>query len=493
MNPGKSCMRDTVYEVVLSSETDSNGWRKAARKACASGIAPGQLVWRVPGQAEALNLIPYASLPEVALERTMRINKALLKEIDTALLHSDPNRFDLAYRLIWRSQAEPKIHQNPADPDVKKLYQLTKNIRRDIHKMHAFVRFRKIGENDGREQFVAWFEPEHHITAAVAPFFRNRFAGMDWLILTPECSIGWDGKNLSYGPGGNKSDVPGEDSIEDDWRSYYANIFNPARVKVQAMKSEMPMKYWRNLPEASLIPGLLKQAETKTARMIDQARDPQTEFPISAAPRSPGRVLPASIADLYHHLEQRADAPSEDYSAKFIRGEGPSHAELLFVGEQPGDQEDLKDRVFVGPAGQMLDRALADANIPRQQAFLTNAVKRFKYIRRGKRRIHQTPSSAEIEYYRWWVEQERRLVNPKLTVALGGSAAQSLLGKKITLSQYRGKIWDQGDNERLLITVHPSYLLRIPDQVGRDIEYQKFVRDLRLAKRACEESNSKTV
>ena len=136
--------------------------------------------------------------------------------------------------------------------------------------MHAFVRFREIGR-ERAAHYVAWFEPEHHIVELAAPFFARRFADMPWSILTPDLCAHWDGHALSFTPGVSKSEAPGEDRLEETWRRYYASIFNPARLKVKAMQTEMPKKYWRNLPEASLIKPLIEDAERMTGAMIANA------------------------------------------------------------------------------------------------------------------------------------------------------------------------------------------------------------------------------
>ena len=473
----------STYRISLSSEVDLEGWRDHSRRLLQAGIAPEQVTWTVEGRGDAgeLDLSPPTALAETSSDqstRPVRISKTLLSLINSALLHSNEDRFDLAYHLLYRAQSVPALHRNPADAEVLKLNRYAKAIRRDIHKMHAFVRFRKIGDSEGREQFVAWFEPDHHITAAVAPFFRNRFTGMDWLIVTPEASIAWDGQKLSVGPGGCKEDVPHEDVIEAEWRTYYANIFNPARVKISAMKSEMPMKYWKNLPEAELIPSLLEQAGTRVEAMV---AGEQADMLFEDRMDEPAANLPASLEQLYALLEQQADAPMEKFSDRLVRGIGLVHADIMIIGEQPGDQEDMQGKPFVGPAGQLLDRVLEQAQIDRQKTFLTNAVKRFKFTPRGKRRIHETPNVGEINYYRWWVEQEIRLVDPKLVVALGATAARSLTGKPVKIARHRGEILSGADGRSILITVHPSFLLRIPDEQGRQVEQAKFVRELEVA------------
>lgn len=165
-----------------------------------------------------------------------------------------------------------------------------------------------------------------------------------------------------------------------------------------------------------------------------------------------------------------------------VFGEGPADATMLLVGEQPGDQEDLAGRPFVGPAGHLLDQALAEAGIARDGVYVTNAVKHFKFIPRGKRRIHQKPDRADIVACRFWLDIERAELRPRVTVLLGATAAQAVLGRGVTIGRERGRPipLDHGTG---LVTVHPSYLLRIPDVNAKAREYRAFVSDLRLAVR----------
>jgi uracil-DNA glycosylase family protein len=164
-----------------------------------------------------------------------------------------------------------------------------------------------------------------------------------------------------------------------------------------------------------------------------------------------------------------------------VFGEGPVDAPLMLVGEQPGDQEDLAGRPFVGPAGQVLDRALAEARIDRARTYVTNAVKHFKFEQRGKRRLHQKPDGPEIQACRWWIDQERSLIRPLVTVALGATAARSMLGKTVTITATRGKPVPLEDGGEGWVTIHPSYLLRIDDKADAEREYRRFVEDLRRA------------
>jgi DNA polymerase len=174
-----------------------------------------------------------------------------------------------------------------------------------------------------------------------------------------------------------------------------------------------------------------------------------------------------------------------EHATQTVFGEGPVDAAILFVGEQPGDREDLAGRVFVGPAGQLFDRALSDSGIDRTRTYVTNAVKHFKFARHGKRRIHEKPDGAEIQACRWWLEQERALIRPPITVALGATAARALFGKVVTISKLRGAAQALPDGSEAWVTVHPSYLLRVPEAERKREEYDKFVADLkRIGKRA---------
>jgi uracil-DNA glycosylase len=166
-------------------------------------------------------------------------------------------------------------------------------------------------------------------------------------------------------------------------------------------------------------------------------------------------------------------------ATQVVPGEGSPRARLMMVGEQPGNQEDLEGRPFVGPAGRVLDRAIAEAGIDRKQVFVTNAVKHFKFEQRGKRRLHKKPNAYEIDRCRWWLDLERKIVKPELIVALGATAARGLMGRPVTIAKVRGMPMPLEDGSRMVTTIHPSYLLRIRDDNDKAAEYRRFVQDLR--------------
>jgi DNA polymerase len=206
----------------------------------------------------------------------MRVPPVFIELAEAVICHSDSARFGLLYRLLWRLQTDRRLLEVASDEDVSVARLMAKNVRRDAHKMTAFVRFKEVeaAAANGRRKFIAWFEPDHHIVARKAPFFQRRFADMDWIIATPKGSAAWDGQKLTISTDPcEKPDLT--DEADELWRIYFASIFNPARLKVKAMQAEMPKKYWKNLPEAALIPDLIAQAEAKVLEMAKrQASEP---------------------------------------------------------------------------------------------------------------------------------------------------------------------------------------------------------------------------
>ena len=197
-------------------------------------------------------------------------------------------------------------------------------------------------------------------------------------------------------------------------------------------------------------------------------------------------TVPNSFAALRRAEAECTRCPLFRNATQVVPGEGPAHAAIMMVGEQPGNDEDLAGHPFVGPAGRVLDKAIAEAGLDRKAIFVTNAVKHFKFEIRGKRRLHKRPDSHEIERCKWWNDIERRLVRPQLIVALGATAARSLMGKTVTIQKVRGKLLRSEDDVKLVITVHPSSLLRIPVREDRHRQYGSFVADLRSVGRYLE-------
>ncbi|GAO40420.1 putative uracil-DNA glycosylase [Sphingomonas changbaiensis NBRC 104936] len=451
--------------VRLAAEDDFEGWRTAARALASAGVPADQVIWQV-GEAATDLFGEEADLPNQGIG--FAVPRLFVDLAQSVVAHSDSERFALLYRMLLRLREQPGLMHDAADPLLRRLEDMAKAVRRDLHKMRAFLRFRELATGEG-PRFVAWFEPEHHIVRMNAGFFARRFAAMHWSILTPALSIHWDGQTLTEGPGATKAEAPAGDPVEEVWRAYYASIFNPARLKVGTMLKEMPRRYWKNMPETALVPQLIAGAQARESGMVAQSR----------------ARIGGNSAVAWEALRDEAAGCTRCHlykcATQTVFGEGEVSAKLMLVGEQPGDQEDLAGKPFIGPAGQVLDKALADAGVDRATTYVTNAVKHFKFEQRGKRRIHSKPQGPEIEACRWWIDQERMLIRPPVTVALGATAARSLLHKVVTIAGSRGRPLTLEDGGECWVTIHPSYLLRLHDRADKEREYEQFVEDLRAA------------
>ena len=512
---------------MLDGETDFDGWRKAARAFRLAGVEPAAARFVVRGGQEQGGLFdepdtlrhprpcgedPYAvtetggtaETPGVWIlgtsprmtdesgderkESEFTVPAAFVDLAQNLILHRSADRFDLMYRLLWRLRDEPDLIKVISDRDVADALERVKNVSRASHKMKAFVRFRQVQDDRG-EAWVAWFEPPHRVLEKTAPFFQRRFTTMRWSILTPDGSAFWDGETLRFGPPATRDMAPDEDEIEDFWKTYYASTFNPARLKVKTMQGEMAKSYWKNLPEAALIPELIAASSVRTETMVAAlAPEPNPRFARLTAPdlhaaRPDAEAVPESLADVEDGVQACRRCPLYRDATQGVCGEGPATARLMIVGEQPGDQEDLAGRAFIGPAGEVLDAALAEAGIDRSDVYVTNAVKHFKHEPRGKRRLHKTPNAGEVEACRWWLDSERRLIRPRVVLALGATAGLALLGRKPAVMQERGAPIALEDGSTAVLTVHPSYLLRLPDAEAKVQARRLFIDDLVAARR----------
>ena len=271
-----------MIRVRLDGPIDIDGFRRAAKRLMAGGVAPDDVAWSTGDDVGEPG-------PTAAAPSAFTGPAAFLSLCRSALLHAEPQRFTLLYRMLVRLKTEPGYWRDTLDPDRRRAERLEREVRHEIHKTHAFVRFVPVEDDDG-ERLVAWFEPTHHTLEAAAPFFARRFANLRWAILSPRCSVSWDGVTLRSGPGGRREDAPPQDAGADLWLTYYRSIFNPARLKVAMMEREMPRRYWANLPEAALIEPLIAQAGDRVQTML------------AAGPTAPRRIReidrprPASMA-----------------------------------------------------------------------------------------------------------------------------------------------------------------------------------------------------
>ncbi len=418
-----------MFHAVLTSETDWAGWRAATRSLVLGGVEPNAVRWTVGGTP---HLLPEAT-------GSFGVSRTLVSLASVAVQAREPERFGLLYSLVWRAHAGETLPDD--DPDLRLARRWALAVRTDAHRMRTHLRFMPVGPH-----LLGWYAPAHYVLEANAQLLAQRFPARPWSVVTPDSSAHWDGTALRIGAG-----VP---RIEDD---------------------ETLAAWWDAHGDAIL-------CDSTPGVTVPPAEE------LDEAPRPPDRpaigpiVLPVASASAL--AAARTDAASCercdlcDAATQTVFGEGPADAAVLFVGEQPGDQEDTIGRPFVGPAGQLLDRALEESGIDRRGIYITNAVKHFKFTLRGKRRIHVSPSPEEIAACGVWLDSERAIVRPKLLVLMGGSAARAVLGRPVAVTRERGQAIRLPDGQMAFVTVHPSYLLRVPEGEAQVREYRAFVRDL---------------
>jgi probable DNA metabolism protein len=429
--------RIVMRQIALSSETDWDGWRQAARRLVLAGIEPAELSWSVCGKSDPL---PDAS-------GTFNVSRALVSLASVAFQAREPERFGLLYSLVWRSQAGEKLLDDGDDPDLLLARRMALAVRADAHRMRTNMRFMPV---DDGARFLGWFAPAHLVLEANAQLIARRFPDLAFSIVSPDGAAHWDGSALLFGSGLRHA---GDDEALQAW--------------------------WDQHGAA-----LLEQAQAGTSVPEAEALD---EIPRPPDLPALGPVVLRAVPDpaLVRAGKDAAGCqrcPLFGSATQVVFGEGPAEGAVMFVGEQPGDQEDVIGRPFVGPAGQMMDRAMEEAGIDRRTVYVTNSVKHFKFVQRGKRRIHQTPEVPEIQACGGWLDIERDRVRPRLLVLMGGSAARAVMGRAVTISRERGRPIQLPDGQTAFVTVHPSYLLRLPDAASKAREYAAFVQDLQAVR-----------
>jgi DNA polymerase len=426
-----------MRQVVLENETDWDGWRRATRSMVLAGAEPETLHWRVGGRAVAL--------PDTS--GTFNVPRRLVSLASLAIQARAADRFALLYRLVWRANTgDLPAEADSTDPDLRQAQSLAFSVRAEAHRMRTHLRFMPVEDADG-ERFLGWYEPAHFVLESNAQLIARHFPKQRFSIVTPDGSAHWDMEALHFGTG------------------------------LRQAEDDATLSAWWDAHSAALL------ADTRTGTSVPEAEA------LDEAPRPPGQpplgpvVLPLAADRAVLEASQEAEhcrrCDLHAAATQTVFGEGPAGASVMFIGEQPGDQEDVIGRPFVGPAGQMLDRAMEEAGIDRRTIYITNAVKHFKFTLRGKRRIHQSPDAGEIQVCRFWLDVERVQLAPKLLVLMGGSGARAVLGRPVAVTRERGRPFQLEDGQTAFITVHPSYLLRIPDEAGKAREYQAFVNDLR--------------
>ncbi len=456
---------------IISMKPTFEAWRRHARILLEEKIHFDNVIWETSMDGSLFDLI--ADTDEIKPSR-IEIPRQFIKDAEFVSVFNDNSTWSLLYRLLYKIAFEQKnLMDNPLDNDVLDFHRRMKLVGRDLHKMHAFVRFKEIKHND-QHIYMAWHRPDHRILKLAAPFFTDRFNGMNWVIFTAEQSMSWINNKLSFGPGISKEDAIAFDATEELWKAYYTSTFNPARLKVKMMKSELPVRHWATLPEAELIDGLIKNAPYMVEKFIETQRT-------SAIASIPINV--STLSELEKALPSCSACTICKNATNPVIGEGSDNAEIVFIGEQPGLEEDLVCSPFVGPAGKLLMEALELANISRQEVYLTNAVKAFKWKYLDEFKKHVNPSSFEIAACRPWLKSELNIIKPKIIICLGASAAQSIFGKIMKVHESSGKVFKTSFSDYTFILPHPSVILRSQNINEKKKLFDQFVSEIIRIKR----------
>jgi DNA polymerase len=450
-------------------------WREAARELLVHDVPPEAVTWSTPYAGGDLfsgapstaepthNLSNPPPVPDASPRHPPpHLPRSLMDMLQSAACCRVPDRWAFLYRVIWRwQQGEHEV----------------KAVHREEHDMHAYIRFRERPPEAGPPRFVAWYEPQHDVLPQVAEHFISRMGKVSWMIATPEASVLWDGQTLhNTGPLVKNSDDL-EDTGEALWLTYYRSVFNPARLNQSVMQQHIASHRWKNLPEGKIVPQMISAASLgarKTGQFQAVGQRKGTTIPIAPEDAQPERQQPSK-------LDECRRCELWQFATQAVGGEGPKKAKIMFVGEQPGDQEDLAGQPFVGPAGKLLDRVCEAAGVDRESIYVTNAVKHFKWEPRGKRRLHKTPAQKEIEACHYWLEKELAHVKPTVIVALGATALKSVMETaNVTLKATLGKPVFH-DGHWIVTTYHPSYVLRVPGEDAKREAFQVMVDSLKLA------------
>jgi DNA polymerase len=377
------------------------------------------------------------------------LSRGLVALAAQAFQARDPERFGLLYSLVWRAHHGELTLDDQTDPDLRTARQWAYSARADAHRMRALIRYKPVDWH-GERHFLGWYAPEHFVLEANARLLARQESAHGFTIATPDGTAHFDRARLCFGAG-----------------------------LAQPEDDETLLAWWERHQD-TILDGATEGSGLPEAEILDEVPRPLDRPP-------PGFVvLPhaqtSGSSSLAHEARSCTRCDLCGPATQTVFGEGPSDARVMFIGEQPGDQEDIIGRPFVGPAGQLLDVALEEAGIDRRRIYVSNAVKHFKFTPRGRRRIHQPPSPAEIEICRFWLDAERTALHPELLVLLGGSAGRAVLGRPVTVTRERGRPFVLPDGGSAFLTVHPSYLLRQPDAASRAREYAAFVQDLRAVR-----------
>lgn len=463
-----------MIEVIF--KPDFSDWRRKARQLFVANQSPDDVVWiEANDEPQGLRFGDETNLAATELKVTIpppRVPKEFIEAAELVAVHRDPRRWHRLYRILWRlNHGEPHLLEVEVDDDVLWLNRAAKSVGRDIHKMHAFVRFRKVDDPERQEPwYLAWHCPDHAIIKLAAPFFKRRFKTMHWSILTPDGSAFWDGERLEFGPGVSAALAPkAHDELESLWRSYYGAIFNPARIKTTAMKREMPVRHWRTLPETQMIPELLATSDQRVATMI-------ASQPTSAAAYVPNQ--PFSLEQLRESAAVCRGCSLASSGCDVSFGEGAANAKIVIVADQSGDINDAP--ALHHHARQLLLETLAGVGVSQDQVYVTYAVKHPKYRHDDRQQRIVRIQPRDVAACRPWLGAELALIRPHIIVCLGAAAALAVLGRMLRLQEERGRWLFAGWGARVLVTEHPATILAIDDATEKAEATARFQADLNI-------------
>lgn len=468
----------------VAAPRDFAAFRATARGLLGARVPPADVTW---AHAALGSLFDDATFVADDAAPIPAVPRELVDLLDAVACHREHTRWALMYRALWRTLHERReLVRDAGDPDVVALQRMALAVRHDCHRMHAFVRFRE--DADGR--YVAWYEPAHLVLERVAPFFAGRFANMRWMIATPDGAIEWDPQTRAVvrAPAPPPGRLPARDDREALWCTYFASVFNAARSNPAAMQRHLPKRVWRNLPEGRTIERLLDDGRAERERLLRAqpvAADAGLRLNPAQLPARSRTAAGGCDAGGESHARESLDACRRcalwERATQPVAGVGPVDAAIVLVGEAPGDREDLEGRPFVGPAGEVLDAALAAAFVARDAIYVTNAVKHFAWEPRGRRRLHRRPAPHEVDACRPWLQAELATVRPRVVVALGATALRALTGAALQVQSVRGAPLNGPGGVRLIATWHPAAILRAPPETAARMRAE-LVADLAAAR-----------
>lgn len=393
---------------------DYESWKQAARKLLIENVAPRQVLWQNPEIKKEQSLLfsesTCAPLTPQEHTKTFSISKEFLELAQTIACHRHEKKWTLLYSVLWRIvKGEKHLLQIEVDPEMRELYLMRKQIGRDIHKMHAFVRFKEMNADEGK-RYVAWYEPDHYILRQASSFFKKRFGSMSWMILTPDESVVWDQQELVFGAGVSKVHLP-DDSVETLWKTYYASIFNPARIKVKAMKNEMPVRFWKNLPETELIDGLLEGAGKRVEAM--------QRFQVGSAQSF---VPETTDLEVFQSKIKQCSACELNCSDRHVRSSlGSQQARFVIVFDTPDELNPAFCRIW----SNLLRHFVSEKDL-----YFTSAL---------KKRVPTTSLRSVRSYIsvcRPWLLKELDILKPTFVMSTGKYATQSILGRALNATEF---------------------------------------------------------